>query len=96
MTLSVLTVRRSSTARPETDVACDVLDGLQAAFNQDNGTWRIDFIRMQGFSRAGPFFQRWFTQIPEAITRHIELERDDSLRPISMGKCGSVEIPILR
>ncbi|MDH3225183.1 MAG: M20/M25/M40 family metallo-hydrolase, partial [Gemmatimonadota bacterium] len=28
----------------------DVVDGLQASFNQDNGTWRVDYIRMMGFT----------------------------------------------
>jgi hypothetical protein len=52
----------------------EVLKGLQAAFNQDNGTWRIDFIRMQGFAEAGSSFARWFGKIPDEITRHIELD----------------------
>ena len=52
----------------------DVVDGLQAAFNQDNGTWRVDFIRMQGFTGAGAHFGRWFSKIPGEITQHIELD----------------------
>jgi len=52
----------------------EVVDGLQAAFNQDNGTWRIDFIRMQGFAEAGSSFGRWFGKIPAEITQHIELD----------------------
>jgi hypothetical protein len=52
----------------------EVVEGLQAAFNQDNGTWRIDFIRMQGFLGAGEHFGRWFSKIPAEITRHIELD----------------------
>jgi carboxypeptidase Q len=52
----------------------EILKGLQAAFNQDNGTWRIDFIRMQGFAGAGASFGRWFGKIPDEITRHIELD----------------------
>jgi hypothetical protein len=51
-----------------------VTDGLQAAFNQDNGTWRIDFIRMQGFTGAGAHFGRWFSKIPGEITGHIDLD----------------------
>ncbi|MDT8341994.1 MAG: M20/M25/M40 family metallo-hydrolase, partial [Longimicrobiales bacterium] len=42
----------------------EVVDNLQAAFNQDNGTWRVDFIRMQGFLGAGEHFGRWFSRIP--------------------------------
>lgn len=51
----------------------EVLKGLQAAFNQDNGTWRIDFIRMQGFAEAGANFGRWFGKLPREISQHIEL-----------------------
>jgi len=52
----------------------EVVDGLQASFNQDNGTWRIDFIRMQGFVGAGEHFGRWLSKIPGDITQHIELD----------------------
>ena len=52
----------------------EVVDGLQASFNQDNGTWRIDFIRMQGFLGAGKHFAGWFEMIPPEITGHIELD----------------------
>ncbi len=51
-----------------------VVDGLQASFNQDNGTWRIDYIRMQGFLGAGKHFARWFEIMPPEITGHIELD----------------------
>ena len=51
----------------------EVIDGLQAGFNQDNGTWRIDYIRMMGFTGAGAHFARWFSAIPTEITDHIEL-----------------------
>ncbi|MEZ4425048.1 MAG: M20/M25/M40 family metallo-hydrolase [Gemmatimonadota bacterium] len=52
----------------------DVVGNLQAAFNQDNGTWRIDFIRMQGFTGAGAHFGRWLSAVPDEITEHIELD----------------------
>jgi Zn-dependent M28 family amino/carboxypeptidase len=52
----------------------EVVDGLQAAFNQDNGTWRIDFFRMQEFPEAGDNFGRWLSEIPRDITQHIELD----------------------
>jgi hypothetical protein len=52
----------------------EVVDGLQANFNQDNGTWRVDFIRMQGFTGAGSHFGRWLSAVPDEITRHIELD----------------------
>jgi len=50
-----------------------ITSNLQAAFNQDNGTWRIDYIRMQGFLGAGAHFGRWLSVIPQEITQHIEL-----------------------
>ncbi len=52
----------------------EVIDGMQSAFNQDNGTWRIDYIRMMGFTGAGAHFARWFSAIPNEITDHIELD----------------------
>jgi len=52
----------------------EVARGLQAAFNQDNGTWRVDYIRMMGFTGAGAHFARWFSAIPNAITDAIELD----------------------
>jgi carboxypeptidase Q len=52
----------------------EVIDGLQAAMNQDNGTWRVDYIRMMGFTGAGAHFARWFSAIPNQITDFIELD----------------------
>lgn len=52
----------------------EVVDGLQAAFNQDNGTWRVDYIRMQGFTGAGAHFGRWFSLIPREISQFVELD----------------------
>jgi hypothetical protein len=52
----------------------EVIGGLQAAFNQDNGTWRVEYIRMQGFAEAGESFGRWFGRIPDEITELIDLD----------------------
>ena len=52
----------------------EVIDGLQAAFNQDNGTWRVDYIRMQGFVGAGEHFGRWFSKVPDEIKSGIDLD----------------------
>ncbi len=52
----------------------EVVDGLQAGFNQDNGTWRIDYIRMQGFLDAGKHFGKWLSYIPGEITDFIDLD----------------------
>jgi hypothetical protein len=50
-----------------------VVSGLQALFNQDNGTGRVTTISMQGLTRAGESFGRWLGRIPGEITRHISL-----------------------
>lgn len=52
----------------------EVLDGLQATFNQDNGTWRIEKIEGQGFLFAGERIARWIAQVPRDIASGIELE----------------------
>ncbi|MAO65647.1 MAG: peptidase M28 [Balneola sp.] len=50
----------------------EVVDGLQALFNQDNGTGRVVRISGQGFLHAYEFMQRWLAPVPRDITRHIE------------------------
>jgi len=52
----------------------EIVRGLQASFNQDNGTWRIDYIRMQGFAGAGTNFGKWFGRIPNEIADNIRLD----------------------
>ena len=52
----------------------EVVAGLQALFNQDNGTGRVVNISMQGFMDAGEYFGRWLSQVPNEITRHISLD----------------------
>ena len=52
----------------------EIVAGLQAAFNQDNGTWRIEYIRMQGFAEAGRSFGRWMGAIPNEISENIRLD----------------------
>jgi hypothetical protein len=51
-----------------------VIDGLQAAFNQDNGTWRIERIEGQGLLYAGDHIGRWMSHIPTEIAEHVTLE----------------------
>jgi hypothetical protein len=52
----------------------EIVSGLQASFNQDNGTWRIDFIRMQGFAEAGTSFAKWMSKIPNEISDNIRMD----------------------
>jgi len=50
-----------------------LLDGIQAVFNQDNGTGRIARISAQGFIGAGEHLARWFSRIPDQLTAGIDL-----------------------
>jgi carboxypeptidase Q len=52
----------------------EVLEGMQALFNQDNGTWRVEFLEGQGFLRAGEHIGRWISEVPGEISRHIRLD----------------------
>ncbi len=46
----------------------DVIAGLQALFNQDNGTWRVEYLEASGFAKAGANLARWFGQLPGELT----------------------------
>lgn len=50
----------------------EVVEGLQALFNQDNGTGRVVQISGQGFLHAYEYLGRWLSVVPEDITQHIE------------------------
>ncbi len=51
----------------------DIVAGLQALFNQDNGTGRIVRVSGSGLVGAGEFFGSWFSKIPQALTREIDV-----------------------
>src|SRR5690606_18837840 len=51
----------------------EVVTGLQALLNQDNGTGRVVRISTSGFVNAGENFGRWLARIPSEITQHIDL-----------------------
>lgn len=51
----------------------EVVRGLQASFNQDNGTGRVANLSMQGFTGAAGLFGKWLGQVPSEISRHIDL-----------------------
>jgi carboxypeptidase Q len=51
----------------------DIVDGMQALFNQDNGTGRVVNISMQGFTGVGSAFGDWMARIPQQITSHISI-----------------------
>lgn len=52
----------------------DVVEGLQALFNQDNGTGRIEKISGGGFLHSYEFLTRWLHAVPRDITKHIETD----------------------
>lgn len=45
----------------------EVVNGLQVGFNHDNGTWRIEAIRMQGYNEAEAQVNKWLRQLPHEI-----------------------------
>jgi hypothetical protein len=51
----------------------EIVSGMQALFDHDNGTGRVAEISIQGLSGAGAFFRRWLSHMPNEITRHITL-----------------------
>ena len=50
----------------------EIVQNLQALFNQDNGTGRVVNISGQGFLHAYDFINRWLSSVPEAIRTPIE------------------------
>ena len=52
----------------------EVIQGLQVAFNQDNGTWRVETLEAQGFLKAGGNLARWVAQLPAEMTDSVKLQ----------------------
>ncbi|MGH7503745.1 MAG: M20/M25/M40 family metallo-hydrolase [Longimicrobiales bacterium] len=52
----------------------EIVEGLQALFNQDNGTGRVVRISMQGLTGAAAHFGTWLSKIPQQITDFITLQ----------------------
>jgi carboxypeptidase Q len=50
----------------------EIVEGLHALFNQDNGTGRIATISGQGFAAAEEYFTRWLGQLPTELTQNIK------------------------
>jgi carboxypeptidase Q len=48
-----------------------IVQGLQALFNQDNGTGRIAFVNPGALPGAAPVLQRYLSEIPREITQYI-------------------------
>jgi hypothetical protein len=50
----------------------EIVDNIQAVFNQDNGTGRVVRISGQGFLHSYDYIGRWLSAVPREITQHIE------------------------
>ena len=66
-------------SRAFTEDHADIVDSLQALFNQDNGTWRVENIHTQGFARAAGNVARWVTQLPTEISEHLGIDLSGTL-----------------
>jgi carboxypeptidase Q len=52
----------------------EIVEHLQALFNQDNGTGRVVSLSTQGFVDAGESLSRWIARIPTEVTTKIKLD----------------------
>jgi carboxypeptidase Q len=52
----------------------EILKGLQALFNQDNGTGNIEQVVTNGFVDAAPFIAKWMSRMPADITSGIRID----------------------
>jgi len=52
----------------------EVVAGLQALWNQDNGTGRVTRISAQGLVDAAGSLARWLSEVPEEVKGSIEVE----------------------
>ena len=50
----------------------DIVKGLQALFNQDNGTGRVETMSASGFPNAAANLARYLARVPADITRNIK------------------------
>lgn len=51
----------------------EIVAGLQALFNQDNGTGAVSNVSMQGLIDAGSHFAGWLSLVPASIADRIDL-----------------------
>lgn len=50
----------------------EIVAGVQALFNQDNGTGRVVNLSGQGFLHSYAYLGNWLEAVPDDITQHIE------------------------
>ena len=51
----------------------EIVEGLQALFNQDNGTGRIVNLSAQGFIEAGASLANWLSHVPAEVAGSVNL-----------------------
>jgi carboxypeptidase Q len=52
----------------------EIVKNVQAVFNQDNGTGRIEEITGSGFLHTSDYLGRWLSAVPEDVTKHIKTD----------------------
>jgi hypothetical protein len=52
----------------------DIVEKLQALFNQDNGTGRIERMSAGGYIDAGESLARWLARVPSEVTQNIKFD----------------------
>jgi hypothetical protein len=57
----------------------EVLQGLQALFNQDNGTGRIEDIEAQGLPSSAEHIKRWLARIPAELKAQVQFDGNTGL-----------------
>ena len=50
----------------------EIVKGIQALFNQDNGTGRVANISGQGFLHAYDYLSRWLSKVPDSIQQDLK------------------------
>ncbi len=50
----------------------EIVDNLQALFNQDNGTGRVQNISGQGFLHSYDYLTRWLSAVPRDVGEHVD------------------------
>lgn len=50
----------------------EIVKGVQAVFNQDNGTGRVVNVSGSGFLHAYQYISRWLSQVPNEVRQHIQ------------------------
>ena len=61
-------------SRAYTEDHPEVVRGLQALWNQDNGTGRITRLSAQGLVGATPSLATWMSKVPAEVAQHVELD----------------------